>query len=190
MYSIHWCQFLSCCGPPTALGLHCQLHSLCTPIPGWTGLVLPASPAQWCGPPLPQNRRTGNHGCSGCSPPLVPGDFIPPPPLRLIPQDIITEMIKKNPHYKPPADYRPERKFRKIMIPQQQHPGYNFIGLIIGPRGNTQKRMERETGCKVGRGVCVGGRGLRGRGPGIQSEAGSGWRGGIGLRRVFLSCQA
>ena len=99
-------------------------------------------------------------------------------------------MIKKNPHYKPPADYRPERKFRKIMIPQQQHPGYNFIGLIIGPRGNTQKRMERETGCKVGRGVCVGGRGLRGRGPGIQSEAGSGWRGGIGLRRVFLSCQA
>ena len=22
-------------------------------------------------------------------------------------------------------------------------------GLIIGPRGNTQKRMERETGCKV-----------------------------------------
>jgi splicing factor 1 len=28
-------------------------------------------------------------------------------------------------------------------------PGYNFIGLIIGPRGNTQKRMEKETGAKI-----------------------------------------
>lgn len=27
--------------------------------------------------------------------------------------------------------------------------GYNFIGLIIGPRGNTQKRMQRETNCKI-----------------------------------------
>lgn len=53
-------------------------------------------------------------------------------------QDIITELIKKNPNYKPPADYRPERKSRKIRIPQEEYPGYNFIGLIIGPRGNTQ----------------------------------------------------
>jgi splicing factor 1 len=35
---------------------------------------------------------------------------------------------------------------RKIFIPVEKHPEYNFIGLIIGPRGNTQKRMERETG--------------------------------------------
>ena len=25
----------------------------------------------------------------------------------------------------------------------------NFIGLIIGPRGNTLKKMERETGAKI-----------------------------------------
>ncbi|PIA37052.1 hypothetical protein AQUCO_03100066v1 [Aquilegia coerulea] len=31
----------------------------------------------------------------------------------------------------------------------KEYPGYNFIGLIIGPRGNTQKRMEKETGAKI-----------------------------------------
>jgi hypothetical protein len=25
-----------------------------------------------------------------------------------------------------------------LRIPLDEHPGYNFIGLIIGPRGNTQ----------------------------------------------------
>mgnify|MGYP001810302888 CR=1 FL=1 len=43
---------------------------------------------------------------------------------------------------RPRSDYRPERKWKKIFIPFKQYPGYNFIGLIIGPRGNTQKRMQ------------------------------------------------
>ncbi|EFJ49823.1 hypothetical protein VOLCADRAFT_59083 [Volvox carteri f. nagariensis] len=59
------------------------------------------------------------------------------------------ELIKKNPNYKPPADFRPPRKTRKIYIPQNEYPSYNFIGLIIGPRGNTQKRMEKETNTKI-----------------------------------------
>lgn len=41
------------------------------------------------------------------------------------------------------------RKTTKITIPQESNPNYNFIGLIIGPRGNTQKRMEKETGAKI-----------------------------------------
>lgn len=61
----------------------------------------------------------------------------------LAPQDLITEMIKANPSFKPPADYKPEKKYRRLRIPLEEYPGYNFIGLIIGPRGNTQKRMER-----------------------------------------------
>ncbi len=76
----------------------------------------------------------------------------PPHPLPLPcrpPQEVITDLIKKNPNYRPPSDYRPEKKYRRIPIPINQHPGYNFIGLIIGPRGNTQKRMERETGTKI-----------------------------------------
>lgn len=55
------------------------------------------------------------------------------------------------PNFRPPADYEPgsQKKTRKIFIPIEKHPEYNFIGLIIGPRGNTQKRMERETGAKI-----------------------------------------
>jgi splicing factor 1 len=41
------------------------------------------------------------------------------------------------------------KPFRRIFIPLKEHPMYNFIGLIIGPRGNTQRRMESETGCKI-----------------------------------------
>ncbi|GMH29677.1 hypothetical protein Nepgr_031520 [Nepenthes gracilis] len=64
-------------------------------------------------------------------------------------QEIISHIIKKNPAFKPPADYRPPKLQKKLYIPQKEYPGYNFIGLIIGPRGNTQKRMERETGAKI-----------------------------------------
>ncbi|KAI5670215.1 hypothetical protein M9H77_10579 [Catharanthus roseus] len=64
-------------------------------------------------------------------------------------QEIISQMIKKNPAFKPPADYRPPKLQKKLYIPMKEYPGYNFIGLIIGPRGNTQKRMERETGAKI-----------------------------------------
>lgn len=48
---------------------------------------------------------------------------------------------------------------------------YNFIGLIIGPRGNTQKRMEKETRCKIairGKGAVKEGRASKG-GPGGQA---------------------
>ena len=37
----------------------------------------------------------------------------------------------------------------KVMIPQDVHPEINFVGLLIGPRGNTLKMMEKETGAKV-----------------------------------------
>ncbi|KAL3373457.1 hypothetical protein AABB24_005443 [Solanum stoloniferum] len=64
-------------------------------------------------------------------------------------QEIISQIIKKNPAFKPPADYRPPKLQKKLYIPMKEFPGYNFIGLIIGPRGNTQKRMEKETGAKI-----------------------------------------
>ena len=41
------------------------------------------------------------------------------------------------------------KPFRRLFIPLKENPNYNFIGLIIGPRGNTQKRMERETNTKI-----------------------------------------
>lgn len=54
---------------------------------------------------------------------------------------------------------------KKLYIPIRDFPNYNFIGLIIGPRGNTQKRLERETNCKIsirGKGSVKEGRSRRG----------------------------
>ena len=57
------------------------------------------------------------------------------------------------------------RRVKKILVPVEEHPNYNFIGLIIGPRGKTQKELEAKTGCKIairGRGsVKEGARGRR-----------------------------
>lgn len=57
------------------------------------------------------------------------------------------------------------KRTKKIYIPVDEHPTYNFIGLIIGPRGKTQKEMEEKTGCKIairGKGsVKEGARGRR-----------------------------
>lgn len=37
----------------------------------------------------------------------------------------------------------------KVLIPQEEHPDINFVGLLIGPRGNTLKAMEKDTGAKI-----------------------------------------
>lgn len=62
-------------------------------------------------------------------------------------QKIMEEMFKLNPML---AGGRPAQKFvKKLFVPQKENPGYNFIGLIIGPRGNTHRRMEAETHCRI-----------------------------------------
>lgn len=57
------------------------------------------------------------------------------------------------------------KRVKKVPIPIEKHPNYNFIGLIIGPRGKTQKELEAKTGCKIairGKGsVKEGARGRR-----------------------------
>lgn len=62
---------------------------------------------------------------------------------------IIEELIAINPQFQPPADYIRARPFKRLIIPFREFPTYNFIGLIIGPRGNTQKELELATGCKI-----------------------------------------
>lgn len=48
-------------------------------------------------------------------------------------------------HFRPPVT----RVSDKVLIPQEQHPDINFVGLLIGPRGNTLKAMEKDTGAKI-----------------------------------------
>ncbi|KRZ54239.1 Splicing factor 1 [Trichinella nativa] len=64
---------------------------------------------------------------------------------------LILKMVALNPIYKPPADYKPpqNRLHEKVWIPQEDHPELNFVGLLIGPRGNTLKQLERETNTRI-----------------------------------------
>merc|ERR1719204_1766620 len=63
----------------------------------------------------------------------------------------IQRLLAINPDYKTPPDYKPPmiKVNDKVMIPQDDHPDINFMGLIIGPRGNTLKALEKETGAKI-----------------------------------------
>ena len=89
---------------------------------------------------------------------------------------LIAELVKICPAYRPPADYKPEKHVRKLRIPVEEHPGHNFVGLIIGPRGNTQKRLERETGARI----AVRGRGSAKPGGGKGGASGASGGGGAG----------
>ena len=79
--------------------------------------------------------------------------------------ELIPQLAALNPSYRPPADWKKQTKFeRRCYIPVKEHPGYNFIGLIIGPRGSTQKKMEKESGCKIvirGRGSSKDGKAMK-----------------------------
>lgn len=62
---------------------------------------------------------------------------------------LMDELVKLNPQFQPPVDMLKLKPTRKVFIPFREFPNYNFIGLILGPRGNTHKKMEQETGCKI-----------------------------------------
>lgn len=55
------------------------------------------------------------------------------------------------PGFRPPLDFlKLHIKHNiKLTIPEKEHPEFNFTGLVIGPRGITQKKIERESGAKV-----------------------------------------
>uniref|UniRef100_A0A1A8SG61 KH domain-containing, RNA-binding, signal transduction-associated protein 2 n=2 Tax=Nothobranchius TaxID=28779 RepID=A0A1A8SG61_9TELE len=37
----------------------------------------------------------------------------------------------------------------RVLIPIQQYPKFNFVGKLLGPRGNSMKRLQEETGVKM-----------------------------------------
>ena len=63
---------------------------------------------------------------------------------------LVEDMMKANPLFRPPVDYRrPTKSSEKVFIPAAERPDINFIGLLIGPRGNTLKKIESESGGKI-----------------------------------------
>lgn len=58
--------------------------------------------------------------------------------------------LKMIPHFVAPEDYKRPVKFQdKYYIPVDTYPGINFVGLLLGPRGNTLRKLQETSGCKI-----------------------------------------
>ena len=58
--------------------------------------------------------------------------------------------IKMIPFYVPPLGYVRPTKFQdKLYVPVDQYPDINFVGLLLGPRGNTLRKLQEESKCKI-----------------------------------------
>jgi len=44
---------------------------------------------------------------------------------------------------------RPQKMSVKVRIPIKEHPRYNFVGKLLGPKGQTLKELQQQTGCKM-----------------------------------------
>ncbi|KAJ2933400.1 hypothetical protein H1R20_g3704, partial [Candolleomyces eurysporus] len=66
---------------------------------------------------------------------------------------LVEKAIKNDPSFRPPVEYqqhkRSQRPSDKVYIPVKEFPEINFFGLLVGPRGNSLKKMERESGAKI-----------------------------------------
>lgn len=57
--------------------------------------------------------------------------------------------VKKEPLVLPEAEGVLTTLTEKVYVPVKEHPDFNFVGRILGPRGMTAKQLEQETGCKI-----------------------------------------
>jgi splicing factor 1 len=85
---------------------------------------------------------------------------------------LVDRQMKMDPNFKPPTEYlmakrqNGGRPMDKVFIPVKEFPEINFFGLLVGPRGNSLKNMERESGAKIsirGKGSVKEGKGRTGK---------------------------
>ncbi|KAF7312120.1 Splicing factor SF1 [Mycena indigotica] len=66
---------------------------------------------------------------------------------------LVDKAMKNDPNFRPPVEYhqqkRSQRPSERVYIPVKEFPEINFFGLLVGPRGNSLKKMERESGAKI-----------------------------------------
>ena len=74
--------------------------------------------------------------------------------------EIFEEIVKLNPILK--ASQPKAHCQAKLYFPIKEYPNYNFLGLIIGPRGSTHRQLEQTTHCKIV---------IRGRGTGREGKS-------------------
>ena len=63
----------------------------------------------------------------------------------------ITKLKEIDPDYQPPSAYKYKNANleEKVMIPADEHPHINFVGLILGPRGKQLEEIKAETKCQI-----------------------------------------
>ena len=63
----------------------------------------------------------------------------------------ITKLKEIDPEYQPPSafKYKNASLEEKVMIPADEHPHINFVGLILGPRGKQLEEIKEETKCQI-----------------------------------------
>ena len=62
---------------------------------------------------------------------------------------LIEECMAMNPKFIPPPEYKNMKKTRKIYLPETSEGQNNYAGIILGHGGETQKRLETKSGCKI-----------------------------------------
>jgi len=63
----------------------------------------------------------------------------------------ITKLKVLDPTYKPPGNYsyKNTQLEDKIDVPQEEYPQFNFMGLILGPRGHSLEKIKQKYSCRV-----------------------------------------
>ncbi|KAL0124409.1 hypothetical protein PUN28_006325 [Cardiocondyla obscurior] len=76
-----------------------------------------------------------------------------PNAVRLLDQEIQkTETMRRPMRESKYVDIYREKHVRvsvKVLIPVREHPKFNFVGKLLGPKGNSLKRLQEETLCKM-----------------------------------------
>ncbi|KAF6002309.1 Splicing factor 1 [Cyanidiococcus yangmingshanensis] len=73
--------------------------------------------------------------------------------------ELLLEAFALDPKFELPPGCLPPRVVRRVYFPVDRYPHVNFAGLVLGPRGVTQKRIEARFGCRL----LIRGRGARSR---------------------------
>ena len=63
----------------------------------------------------------------------------------------ITKLKQLDSTYQPPSqyNYKNVKLEDKVMLPADEHPEINFVGLLLGPRGNHLEKIKEETKCNI-----------------------------------------